>query len=253
MTCDLSEIVHSANFEALLASMEDSIHYHETPPDLATVLCIYRAASCLEFASYQAFAVSALNNFYPDTALNIPKFNAKAPVYSHAIDVMRLGRENISQLAGVLKRTFYELARAPGDLLRFCGQGTTAASFNDICRLGTVKQHLAYAWLTLATTAHWKATNCSGGDSCRINKFQSHLRKNYVLQCGNDPLYGIEKLLSEADSLEACAECLAAWRASLEDRRNGIWEDLADWIDMPETDTESESESSSPAARPNSP
>ncbi|TFK43996.1 hypothetical protein BDQ12DRAFT_709647 [Crucibulum laeve] len=102
------------NLASLLDAMEDGIGFYYSTPSFPKVASIYRASCSFGFPKFLEFSQRFIKGCFPQ---RVHKITTK-PI-PHAACAVSLGRQR--GLHGVLKRTFYELARSP-DL---CSTNTT--------------------------------------------------------------------------------------------------------------------------------
>ncbi|KAJ7111738.1 hypothetical protein C8R44DRAFT_677346 [Mycena epipterygia] len=230
-----------SDFEALLTAMDDSIEFVYSSPTFLTAAAIFRAASTFIFPKFYAFARKHL---LVEFARDITEF-CSTPI-ANASAAVNLGRS--WNLPGILKRAFYELARAePEDLdvddsddegeLDSCLQDLET---DDIIRLVSAQKRLAAAWLSAFVPPVFQCPG-SGRNGCvamRSAGVWSALTEQLLRKYQYDPICGLDALIAVRwKSVHGyCDKCASAQKKVFMVKKVQVWEDMDGWFNVPGDD-----------------
>ncbi|KAJ7494398.1 hypothetical protein B0H11DRAFT_1717303, partial [Mycena galericulata] len=238
---DLDALVAMSDFEALLTAMEDSIDFVYSRPAVLTSMAIFRAATVLKFPKFLTFAKThLLEEFHPDLA----NFNSRH-VAQNPVAAVVLGRN--WDFPRILKRAFYELARAEPEPFPTDNEGGLAEApsplkgleMDDIILLNNAQKRLAMAWLAVFPSTAGEA--CPERKPCtsasqRLSTWSIVARTDQVLQkFHRDPIGGLAALsaMRWKTTHSFCDKCYSAQRKSLAKMQGQIWDDLDHWLNIP--------------------
>lgn len=209
-------------------------------PTFLTAAAIFRAASIFIFPKFYAFARKHL---LVEFARDITKFRS-TPI-PNASAAVNLGRS--WSLPGILKRAFYELARAePEDLdddrdgeggLDSCLLDLEPA---DIIRLASAQKRLAAAWISVFTPPALH-DQCPGRHPCPATRSAGvwpALTEQLLRKYQYDPICGLDALIAVRwKSVHGfCDKCASAQKRMFMGKKMQIWEDMDGWFNVPAND-----------------
>ncbi|KAJ6576994.1 hypothetical protein DFH09DRAFT_914193 [Mycena vulgaris] len=235
--CDvyhMDPIGSMSDFEALLTAMEDAIEFSYSRPSFLTAAAIIRAAERFDFPKFFKFAERCLQDKFPS---DLARFHSK-PI-PHASDAVVLGRWNVP---GILKRAFYELARAqPEDLpardpddTRDVDSPLQELDIEDIILLTNAQKRMTAAWLTVLPTA----IVCPNRAPCPAGRGTvgwSAFGEDQLLQKYQyDPIGGLNALIAVKwrTAHSFCSSCANAQKELLVAKKEKIWKDMDEWFDI---------------------
>ncbi|KAF8351845.1 hypothetical protein F5887DRAFT_1277607 [Amanita rubescens] len=251
------------DFVALLNALDDAILYAYTPPSLRNVAAIFRAADALEFDKFRAYAISYLEDQWPNDISELTTDRVK-----YAADTVLLARRR--NINSVLKRALYELVRAEGFMQETTGDDgdgeadsdQSALSASDISLLLYTREQLTTFWMgkihlpaqaskCISPVGSQSYKNCVlrvyGADSMYktlILGSKVFEKYRYDPICGLDafcdapwvcgetwPLnYG--KDLPTSNSGYLCSACATKWRSIWREEQNKLWDDMDTWFEL---------------------
>ena len=239
--------------------------YAYTPPSLRNVAAIFRAADALEFDKFKAYAISYLEEMWPD---DIHGLRAGE---EYAADTVLLARQ--CNVNSVLKRALYELVRAEGfrqettedDGDHEADSDQPALSASDISLLLYTREQLTVFWMGKAlpppqVSACISPQGSQDYQNCVILKGDVHAmyrtlihdskifeKYRYDPMCGLDALrhapwvcgegwtewcytYGKDRPTSKSGHL--CPACAAKWRSTWQEEQRKLWDDMDSWFEL---------------------
>ncbi|KAF7335755.1 hypothetical protein MVEN_02231200 [Mycena venus] len=209
------------DFEALLNAMEDAIDFYYNAPPFLTLAAIFRAATTYKFHKFTQFARQYLLDLFSN---DVNKLN-RAAVPNPALAV-HLGRE--WNLAGILKRAFYELIRAQP-------AGPRNGDDDGDDEIPETQKHLTTAWLSVFPPAvtpercperkPCAATTRNGGWTAIVETLDK-----YQL----DPICGLDALIAVkwVSDHGLCKKCTNSRKIFFVRKKLQLWRDMDTWLDI---------------------
>jgi hypothetical protein len=253
------------NFSSALSFTKAKPHtrlYAHTPPSLRNVAAIFRAADALEFDKFRAYAISYLEDQWPEDVNELTTDRVK-----YAADTVLLARR--CNVNSILKRALYELVRAEGFMQETTGDDggneansdQSVLSASDISLLLYTREQLTTFWMGKALPPVQPSTCISPEDSQRykncalrhgahamyrtlIHDSRLFEKYRYDLICGLDAFsdapwvrgekwrsnYG--KDLPTSNSGHLCSACAKRWRNIWREEQDKLWDNMDTWFEL---------------------
>lgn len=231
------------------------------PPKREEIVLLYRAASFYQMEIYQTCERYFLSVF-PDTGQLLPL----SPSIDLAVQGILLGRE-YSTLSAILRPAFYDLARAPlfdyepkptrkhsatntsqgldplesGTILRqaITNDAVQGETLHPLARLPS-RDLIALLDLQKRLSLTWDGIFDALNYICRTDRCRStHCAKVQAIkmECPYDPILGIQHILDRtAFTKSYCEEAAKEVKRLLKAERDGIWDDIRDWLGVSDGD-----------------
>ncbi|TFK65530.1 hypothetical protein BDN72DRAFT_962445 [Pluteus cervinus] len=209
------------DFEAVLTTLENAVNFCYTKPTFAFIASLVRAASFFRFRKILDFAVTYLEGMFSEDMKAVTK--EPLPV-THATEVILLGRDwNLPQL---LKRAFYELARAPGTEVHHIN----LLDKDDLALLINLQKHLAKAWLRILA---FYRPSCSNSPACRTSRCTLSMTDKIVQNYRLDPIVGLDELRGlDWKRWKLCSACVNHRVKWLEQETAKLWDNMDGWLNL---------------------
>ncbi|KAJ6576981.1 hypothetical protein DFH09DRAFT_1450608 [Mycena vulgaris] len=205
-------------------------------PKFLTAAAVLRAATVFKFSKFLAFTRQYLLEMFSDDLRYLDFKTVPNPTAA-----VILGRQ--FNLPGILKRVFYELIRAqPEKPADWDGDDDTAPVHSlqgldavDLIRLMDAQKRIAAAWLTVLSPVGEK---CPASNPCaaarRYVSWTVLIGGDQLLQkVKYDPICGLDALLwVQWVGHGFCERCVATRKASFVAKKNEIWDNLDDWLNI---------------------
>jgi hypothetical protein len=194
----------------------------------------------LKFPKFREFAVHSLTSVWP---AELESFSKDSKWLEYAAETVTLAREY--DVAYVLKRALYELARTPGftkvQLLQhlyhqdlILSQNNEAKiSSSDLRLLSRAREHLSEVWMTVALVPAPEPCGQANGE-CR-GFYKQLLNALGFSVYMHDPISGIVRLMDIANrswSSKVCRVCLTEKVNYWTNQRMLIWASLDEWLEL---------------------
>ncbi|KAJ7457377.1 hypothetical protein FB451DRAFT_1142632, partial [Mycena latifolia] len=235
--------VSAVDFDLLLNAIDHAISYCHNPPPFPVISSILRAATELKFPMFRDWATQSIQQLWCSSLGALT-----TAVIPHATETVILGRA--WGVSGVLKRSLYELLRAPGfgqDKEKDFDRGRPALLVHehrllpaDILCLVNAREHLDLVWHAATAFDAFSVPHPHDHDphACAPIAYAEYRRlvhdtglfQNYRFDvlCGLEMLMQIDWETETADSegRGVCALCTSKIREKWETKRERTWERL---------------------------
>ncbi|KAI4519939.1 hypothetical protein K525DRAFT_271272 [Schizophyllum commune Loenen D] len=225
--CINKQDVSPEDFAALLAAMYESASSSYAAPGFAAHAAIFKAASILDFPTYRASALQAMEEeFSPnlDTVTTERKSNAAKAV--------EMGHKPWS-LTQLYKRAFYEIECQPDAASRewrildhdIGKKAQTLKVFN-------LQKRLCTAWTeVLLPRRKYSCTTMEACASDDLANYWAPIQDGIMSTFALDPICGLEALASvDWAKYGHCTACTERRRAEFADKRVKLWKDMDEWL-----------------------
>ena len=231
------------------------------PPTREGIVLLYKAASFYEMEIYQTFCENYFLKTYPDSPQSLPA----SPSVNLAVQGILLGRE-YAALSAILRPAFYDLARAPlWDKPKPICSGSdtdvdedivmpdsdtsthevdhdeteqegalhplTKLSQNDLIELLELQKRLSVTWDRIFNIMNYvcNTDKCKARHTPKVRDIKS--------EGPYDPILGIERLLDHTPFKKSyCDVAAQKVKRLLNAERDGIWDDIRDWLGVSDND-----------------
>ncbi|TFK65531.1 hypothetical protein BDN72DRAFT_880869 [Pluteus cervinus] len=228
------------DFEAVLTTMENAINFCYAKPSFAFMVSLARAASFFRFGKILEFAVTYLEQVFPEELGEVTEDHI--PV-TQATEAILLGRN--CDLPQLLKRAFYELARAPE--IETCPvpevDHVNMLDREDLTLLINLQKRLMTAWLKILTF-YKPSDSCPQSTACTdtTDHCTPFLDSPTVQNYRFDPILGLDQLKDSIDWKAClCSACVKGRLDWLDQQKVTLWEDIGSWLNLGVDDTSSNS------------
>lgn len=248
----------SPSFHSLTLTKLPARSYPYDLPSSTFVMSIFRAADALGFDKFRAFAISHLENTWPNT------LEDTSDDLDYAADTLFLARRH--NINSIVKRALYELVKSEGFEQRVDedmedGENQSAVlSASDVSLLVRTREKLTVFWMRKAIPppqSTCKSPNYTPAcRTCAVTKHRAHelykelvhdskIFENYMY----DPIEGVQ-ILCSVPWIEGevwcgstprgllrttgylCFACAKAWRAIWRAERTKLWNDIDNWFEL---------------------
>ncbi|TFK65528.1 hypothetical protein BDN72DRAFT_801038 [Pluteus cervinus] len=222
------------DFEAVLTTLESGVKYCYAKPPFAFVVSLVHAASFFQFTEILDFGTAFLEENFTD---DLGELTENALPVAHATEAVLLGRN--WKLPQLLKRAFYELARAPANEISNRAESINELDTDDLVLIIDLQRHLTAAWFKVLSFPKSSCTSspaCEKAGKTNILPLTHGIVKKYHF----DPVWGLSELKKlDWKDRGYCATCSVVRVKWLDEQQVKLWDDVSNWLEL-DTDTDSD-------------
>ncbi|TFK65529.1 hypothetical protein BDN72DRAFT_962444 [Pluteus cervinus] len=220
--------VSLTDFEAVLTALENGLNYYYTGPTFSFIASLVRAASFFKFGAILGFATRYLEEMFPEDVGEVTK--ELIPI-AQVTEATLLGRK--CGLPQLLKRAFYELARAPGSEEPLTKENRRANILdpNDLLLISNLQKQLTSTWLKILISfpaAECRPPTCASSRSRALALSLSVVQDYHI-----DPICGFQELMKmDWVKYGCCPRCRTTRIDWVMEQRDELWDKITDWLGL---------------------